>query len=110
MLENLIKIKGKLINLSVTESEYIRAINHLIELASLADVSREFEIYLKMENIIDNLMDNDKNGFYDEIILDNDYNIDEAYRELEEALENAIKENEDNASFYREQLELLRNI
>lgn len=108
MLENLIKIKGKLINLSATE--YIRAINYLIELASLGDMSREFETYLKMESIIDNLMENDKNGFYDEIISDNDYNIDEAYRELEESLENAIKENEDSASFYREQLELLRNI
>ena len=113
MLENLIKIEDNLKNLNAVE--YNKGLENLKNLAYLSDLSREFEIYLRIKDIINNLMKNDKNAFWDELFEDCNFDMNNVYNQLEKALNNILEElgeeqDSNSYKFYREQLELLENI
>lgn len=65
----------------------------------------------KFKSIISNLMRNDRNATYNEILKDNNNNIVSAIDELRECLNNVISDlDESENGFYIMQLEMLNNI
>lgn len=56
------------------------------------------------------LMSNDKNATYDEILIDNNYDLIESYKELKECIVNVLQDlnpKDDDYKFYKEILETL---
>lgn len=93
-------------------SEYIVENNNIsydenIEIyLELLEYEKEFNIF---SSVVEELMNNDKNAFYDEILVDCDYNIIYAINELKENLIELIN-NEENKNFYSNLLKKLENI
>lgn len=59
---------------------------------------------------IKELMSNDKNATYDEILIDNNYDLIESYKELKECIVNVLQDlnpKDDDYKFYKEILETL---
>ena len=70
-------------------------------------VKKNFEVYF---GIIDDLMANDRNGSYDEILNDHEGNLIEAIIDLKESLTNLIEELDDEEKeFYEGILERVNN-